>query len=190
MVQTPTRYIAQEDFEQLCLDQPDRLFERTAQGELVEMAPVGGEGSSKEADFIIDLGNWNRETQLGKVFSSQGGFRLPIGSTRAPDIAWVAKDRWESLTPEDRIRFPPICPDFVIELRSQSISQGKIKPQSLDELRSRMMEYVASGLRLGWLINPQDQQVEIYRVGQAVEVVAMPTVFSGEGVLPGFELSL
>jgi Uma2 family endonuclease len=78
----------------------------------------------------------------------------------------------------------------VIELRSQSISQGKIKPQSLDELRSRMMEYVASGLRLGWLINPQDQQVEIYRAGQAVEVVAMPTVLSGEGVLPGFELSL
>ena len=189
MVQTPTRYITQEDFEQLCLEQPDRVIERTAQGELIEMSPVGGEGSSNEADFIIDLGNWNRETQLGKVFSSQGAFRLPIGSTRAPDVAWVAKDRWEALTPEDRIRFPPICPDFVIELRSQSISQGKIKPQSLDELRSRMMEYVASGLRLGWLINPQDQQVEIYRAGQAVEVVAMTTVLSGEGVLPGFELS-
>ena len=190
MVQTPTRYITQEDFEQLCSEQPDRVFERTAQGELVEMSPVGGEGSSAEADLITDLSNWNRQTQLGKVFSSQGGFRLPIGSTRAPDAAWVTNERWAALAPEDRIRFPPICPDFVIELRSQSISQGKIKPQSLDELRHRMMEYVASGLRLGWLINPHDQQVEIYRVGQAVEVVSMPTVLSGEAVLPGFELAV
>jgi Uma2 family endonuclease len=179
MVQTPTRYITQQAFEQLCLEQPDRLFERTAQGELVEMAPVGSAGGSQEADFIIDLGIWNRQTQLGKVFSSQTGFRLPIGSTRAPDAAWVTMERWNALTPEQQIGFAPICPDFVIELRSQSISEGKIKPQSLAELRSRMMEYVASGLRLGWLINPQDQQVEIYRTGQAVEVVAMPTVLSG-----------
>jgi Uma2 family endonuclease len=103
-------------------------------------------------------------------------------------VAWVARERWAALTPEDRIRF--LCPDFVIELRSQSISEGKIKPQSLAELRGRMMEYVASDLRLGWLINPQDQQVEIYRAGQAVEVVAMPTVLSGEAVLAGFELAV
>lgn len=190
MVQTLVRYITQESFEQLCREQPDRFIERTAQGELVEMSSVGGEGSSAEADLITDLNIWNRQTQLGKVFSSQGGFRLPIGSTRAPDVAWVTQDRWEALTPEERIQFPPICPDFVIELRSQSISEGRIKPQSLTELRHRMMEYVASGLRLGWLINPQDQQVEIYRAGQAVEVVAMPTVLSGEAVLPGFVLSL
>jgi Uma2 family endonuclease len=120
----------------------------------------------------------------------ESSYNLPIGSTRAPDVAWVARERWAALTPEDRIRFPPICPDFVIELRSQSISEGKIKPQSLAELRNRMMESVASGLRLGWLINPQDQQVEVYRAGQAVEVVAMPTVLSGEDVLPGFELAV
>jgi Uma2 family endonuclease len=108
----------------------------------------------------------------------------------APDAAWVTTDRWNALTPEQQIGFAPICPDFVIELRSQSISEGKIKPQSLAELRGRMMEYVASGLRLGWLINPQDQQVEIYRAGQAVEVVAMPTVLSGEDVLLGFELAV
>lgn len=190
MVQTPTRYITQDAFEQLCLENPDRVIERTAQGELVEMSPVGGEGSSREADLIGDLIIWNRQTQLGIVFSSQGAFRLPIGSTRAPDVAWVAKARWEALTPENRIQFPPICPDFIIELRSQSISEGKIKPQSLAELRNRMMEYVASGLRLGWLVNPQDQQVEIYRAGQAVEVVTMPTVLSGEDVLPGFELAV
>jgi Uma2 family endonuclease len=188
MVQTLTRYITQEAYEQLCLEHPERNLERIAQGELTEMSPVGGEGSNAEADLITDLNNWNRQTQLGKVFSSQGAFRLPVGSTRAPDVAWGAKERWETLKPQERISFPPICPDFIIELRSQSVSAGKIKPQSLEELRNRMMEYVASGLRLGWLINPQDQQVEIYRAGAAVEVVSMPTVLSGEGVLPGFEL--
>lgn len=188
MVQTPTRYVTQAEFEQLCLEQPDRIIERTAQGELVDVAPVGGEGSSQEADLIGDLIIWNRQTKLGKVFSSQGAFKLPFGSTRAADLAWVQLERWEALTPEQRIGFPPICPDFVIELRSQSISNGIVKPQSLAELRGKMTEYLASGLRLGWLINPQGRQVEIYRAGQAVEIVSLPTVLSGEAVLPGFEL--
>lgn len=188
MVQTPPQYLIQQDFEQLCLDHPDRMLERTAQGELVEVAPVGGEGSSQEADLIGDLIIWNRQTKLGKVFSSQGAFKLPFGSTRAADVAWVQLDRWEALTSEQRIGFPPMCPDFVIELRSQSISQGVIKPQSLSELRTKMAEYLASGLRLGWLINPHDRQVEIYRAGQAVQVISMPTTLSGEDVLPGFEL--
>ncbi|MEA5447651.1 Uma2 family endonuclease [Leptolyngbya sp. CCNP1308] len=190
MVQTPTQYLAQQDFEQLCLEHPDRMIERTAQGELVEVAPVGGEGSSQEADLIGDLIIWNRQTKLGKVFSSQGAFKLPFGSTRAADVAWVQLERWEALTPEQRIGFPPICPDFVIELRSQSISNGIIKPQSLAELRTKMAEYLASGLCLGWLINSHDQQVEIYRAGQAVQVVSMPTLLSGEDVLPNFELQV
>ena len=196
MVQTPTRYVTQAEFEQLCLEHPDRIIERTAQGELVDVAPVGGEGSSREADLIGDLIIWNRQTKLGKVFSSQGAFKLPFGSTRAADVAWVQLERWEALTPEQQIGFPPICPDFVIELRycsatlarTQSISKGTVKPQSLAELRAKMTEYLASGLRLGWLINPQGRQVEIYRAGQAVEMVSMPTVLSGEAVLPGFKL--
>lgn len=190
MVQISTRYVTQEEFEQLCSEHPNRMMERTAQGELIEVSPVGGEGSSREADLIGDVIFWNRQTQLGKVFSSQGAFRLPFGSTRAADVAWVRQDRWDALTPEQQIGFPPICPDFVIELRSHSVSNGVIKPQSLSELRTKMAEYVASGLRLGWLINPHDQKVEIYRAGQAVEVVAMPTVLSGEEVLPGFELKV
>jgi Uma2 family endonuclease len=188
MVQATTRYITQAEFEQLCFEHPDRMIERTAQGELVEMSPVGGEGGSQEADLIGDVIIWNRRTQLGKVFSYQTGFKLPFGSTRAADVAWVRQDLWDALTPEQRIGFPPICPDFVIELRSQSISDGTVKPQSLSALRIKMAEYMASGLRLGWLINPQDQKVEIYRAGQAVEVVEMPVVLSGEDVLPGFEL--
>ena len=190
MVQTPTRYVTQAEFEQLCLEHPDRMIERTAQGELIEVAPVGGEGSSQEADLIGDLIIWNRQTKLGKVFSSQGAFKLPFGSTRAADAAWVELGRWEALTPEQRMGFPPICPDFVIELRSQSISNGIVRPQPLAELRLKMTEYLASGLRLGWLINPQDRQVEIYRAGPAVQMVSMPTVLSGEAVLPGFELRL
>ncbi|WP_204138103.1 Uma2 family endonuclease [Halomicronema sp. CCY15110] len=190
MVQTSTRYITQAAFEQLCHEHPERLMERTAQGELVNVSPVGGEGSNQEATLIIKVGIWNERTQLGQVFSSQGAFRLPFGSTRAPDVAWLSQDRWDALTPEQRIGFPPICPDFVIELRSYSLSGGQLKPQSLAELRTKMTEYVASGLRLGWLINPPDQQVEIYRQGQAVQVVAMPTVLSGEAVLPEFELSV
>ncbi|NEQ96112.1 MAG: Uma2 family endonuclease [Cyanothece sp. SIO2G6] len=191
MVQTSAKYLTQEEFERLCSDYPDRMMERTAQGEIIDVSPVGGEGSSREADLIADVIIWNRQTKLGKVFSSQGAFRLPFGSTRAADVAWVRQDRWDALTPEEQIRFPPICPDFVIELRSQSISaSGVVKPQPLYELRTKMTEYVASGLRLGWLINPQDQQVEIYRIGQAVEIVAMPTILSGEKVLPGFELQV
>ncbi|MEM9212981.1 MAG: Uma2 family endonuclease [Cyanobacteria bacterium P01_F01_bin.150] len=189
MVQTSTRYVTQEEFERLCIEKPDRMMERTAQGEILEVSPVGGEGSNQEAGLITDVMIWNRQTKLGKVFSSQGAFRLPFGSTRAADVAWVRQDRWDALTREEQIRFPPICPDFVIELRSQSVSaNGVVKPQSLSELRAKMTEYLASGLRLGWLINPQDQHVEIYRQGQAVEVVSMPTVLSGEKVLPEFEL--
>ncbi|MEB3214016.1 MAG: Uma2 family endonuclease [Leptolyngbyaceae bacterium] len=190
MVQASTTYVTQEEFERLCLEQPDRMIERTAQGELINVSPVGGEGSSRESDLITDVNLWNRQTQLGKVFSSQGAFRLPFGSTRAADVAWVRQERWDALTPEEQIQFPPMCPDFVIELRSQSISNGIVRPQSLSQLRTKMTEYVASGLRLGWLINPQDQQVEIYRAGQAVEVVSMPVLLSGEDVLPGFELQV
>jgi Uma2 family endonuclease len=191
MVQASTRYISQAEFEQLCAENPDRVIERTAQGELVAMAPVGGQGSRGEASLIIRLGIWNEATKLGVVFSSQGAFRLPIGSTRAPDVAWVQQKRWDSLSLQEQVSFPPICPDFVIELRSQSITaDGRIVPQPLPELRARLLEYVASGLRLGWLINPQDQQVEIYRAGQEVEVVSTPTTLSGEGVLPGFELQV
>ena len=191
MVQTPTQYVTQEEFEQLCYEHPDRMIERTSQGELIDVSPVGGEGSSQEADLITDVMIWNRKTRLGKVFSSQGAFRLPFGSTRAADLAWVRQERWDALTLEQQIRFPPICPDFVIELRSKSMAaSGSIKPQSLSELRNKMTEYMASGLLFGWLINPQDKQVEIYRQGQAVEIVSMPAVLSGENVLPGFELNV
>ncbi|MGB0563228.1 MAG: Uma2 family endonuclease, partial [Spirulinaceae cyanobacterium] len=125
---------------------------------------------------------WNRETKLGKVFSSSTIFQLPNGGRRSPDVAWVQNARWAALTPEEQEKFPPICPDFVIELRSRT--------DNLEQLQVKMQEYLNSGLHLGWLINPQKQQVEIYRPNQEVETRPLPTSLSGETVLPGLNLEL
>lgn len=175
-------HLTDEQFYQLCLTNPTLNLERTAQGALIVMSPVGGDSGNREADYIIDLGVWNRQTKLGKVFSSSTLFKLPGGGDRSPDAAWVELSRWQALTPEQRQKFPPIAPDFVIELRSRTDDLGL--------LREKMAEYLASGVRLGWLINPQDQQVEIYRLETEVEVRSLPTVLSGEAVLPGFELAV
>ncbi len=174
--------LSDEQFYQLCLVNQNWQLERTVKGELVIMSPVGGVSGNREADLITDLNLWNRQTQLGRVFSSSTIFRLPEGGDRSPDAAWVAIERWESLTPEEQEKFPPICPDFVIELRSRT--------DSLSQLQEKMQEYLNSGLRLGWLINPQAQQVEIYRPNQTVEIVQLPVSLSGEDTLPGFVLNL
>ena len=174
--------LSDEQFYQLCLVNQNWQLERTVKGELVIMSPVGGVSGNREADLITDLNLWNRQTQLGRVFSSSTIFRLPEGGDRSPDAAWVANERWESLTPEEQEKFPPICPDFVIELHSRT--------DSLSQLQEKMQEYLNSGLRLGWLINPQAQQVEIYRPNQTVEIVQLPVSLSGEDTLLGFVLNL
>jgi Uma2 family endonuclease len=174
--------LTDDQFYNLCWANPDWQLERTAKGELVIMPPVGGVSGNREADLITDLNLWNRQTGLGKVFSSSTIFRLPEGGDRSPDAAWVRLERWTALTEEERESFPPICPDFVIELRSRT--------DPLTPLQEKMQEYLNSGLRLGWLINPQQQQVEIYRLNQSVEIVPFPVRLSGEDVLPGFVLDL
>ena len=171
-----------EHFYQLCLSNPELHLERNPQGELIIMSPVGAESGEKEADLITDINNWNRQKKLGKVFSSSTIFSLPKGGDRSPDVAWLFLDKWETLSQKEREGFPLICPDFVIELRSKS---DRLKP-----LQEKMMEYLDSGLQLGWLINPQDKTVEIYRQNQAVEVVKMPVYLSGENVLPDLEINL
>jgi Uma2 family endonuclease len=174
--------LTDEQFYQLCQKNNDLQFERTATGELIIMPPVGGESGNREAEFIIDLGVWNRQTKLGYTFSSSTIFKLPNGADRSPDVAWIKKERWEALTPEQKRKFPPIAPDFVIELRSVT--------DNLETLRQKMQEYMDAGVKLGWLINPQQQQVEIYRLGQDVELRNLPTELLGEEILPGFSLSL
>jgi Uma2 family endonuclease len=171
-----------EQFYQLCQKNSDLQFERTATGELIIMPPVGGESGNREAEFIIDLGIWNRQTKLGYTFSSSTIFKLPNGGDRSPDAAWIKKERWEALTPEQRRKFPPIAPDFVIELRSAT--------DNLETLRQKIQEYMDAGVKLAWLINPQQQQVEIYRLGKDVELRNLPTELLGEEILPGFSLSL
>jgi len=179
----PIVNLTREKFYQLCLANPDVLMERSPKGELITMSPIGGEGGRQEASLIAKLWIWNEKTQLGFVFSSQTIFSLPSGGDRAPDVAWVERQRWENLTQEAREGFPPLCPDFAIELRSRS--------DRLQPLREKMQEYLASGLQLGWLINPKDGQVEIYRSrSEQVQVRSIPAIFSGEDILPGFELSL
>ncbi|MBR8833451.1 MAG: Uma2 family endonuclease [Stigonema ocellatum SAG 48.90 = DSM 106950] len=177
-----TVHLTDEQFYELCQNNRELKFERTAQGELMIMSPVGGESGNREADLIIDLGIWNRQTRLGYTFSSSTIFQLPNGADRSPDAAWIERERWEALTPEQRRKFPPIAPNFVIELRSAT--------DDLDTLRQKMREYMDAGVQLAWLINPQQQQVEIYCQGQNVEVRNLPTQLSGEDVLPGFSLSL
>ncbi len=173
--------LTDEQFYQLCQANQDMQLERSAAGALIIMPPVGGASGEREADLISLLWVWNRKSKAGKVFSSSTIFKLPQGGDRSPDAAWVELSRWNALTLQEQEGFPPICPDFVIELRSKS--------DRLAPLRETMQEYLASGLRLGWLINPQDEQVEIYRPEQDVEVKQFPACLSGEAVLPGFELN-
>jgi Uma2 family endonuclease len=176
----PITQLTHEQFYELCMANKDVPMERSPTGELIIMPPLGGVSGSREADYITDLNIWNRISGLGVVFSSSTVFNLPDGGDRSPDAAWVRLDRWQSLNPEQQEKFPPLCPDFVIELRSKT---DRLKP-----LQHKMQEYLESGLRLGWLINPQDEQVEIYRLGQAVEILSYPAPLSGEDVLPGFTL--
>ena len=179
---TPFVELSDDQFYQLCQNHRDLKFERTAQGELVIVTPVGGEGGSREADLIGDLVYWNRRTQLGKVFSSSTCFKLPNGADRSPDAAWVTLERWSQLTPEQQKKFPPICPDFVIELRSES--------DTLEPLQQKMQEYLSNGLRLGWLVNPQKRQVEIDRAYQDKQVLENPKQLDGEDVLQDFVVDL
>jgi Uma2 family endonuclease len=175
-----TLRLTHAEFEQLCQDNPDMPFELTATGELVTMAPAGWESSERNIDLAAQVFNWNRQAKLGKVFDSSGGFTMPSGAVRSPDVTWIEKSKFEGVSA--KIAFPEIVPDFVIELRSMT--------DSLKTLQAKMLEYQTNGVRLGWLINPQQQQVEIYRLGQSVEVLQSPNSLDGENVLPEFILDL
>ena len=174
--------LSDEQFEQLAAANRDLHLELTARGELIIMPPTGGETGNRNFEVYIDLGIWNRQTRLGKAFDSSTGFRLPQGGTRSPDVSWVRIERWNALTEEQRKKFLPLCPDFAVELVSQT--------DDVEETRTKMQEYADNGLRLGWLTNPRTRQVEIYRQNQAVEVLQSPATLSGEDVLPGFVLDL
>ena len=171
-----------KQFYQICRDNPEVKFERNLQGELIIMSPTGGETGSINADFVGQFWSWNRQTKLGILFDSSTCFKLPSGADRSPDVAWVTKERWEQLNPEEREKFPPLAPDFVLELMSPS--------DSLRDTQLKLEEYINNGVRLGWLIDRQRGKVEIYRQGIEKEVLDRPLSLSGENVLPGFVLDL
>lgn len=174
--------LTDEQFYQLCQDNPELKLERAATGELIVMSPTGGETGKQNFDLVIALGVWNRQTGLGVGFDSSTGFRLPNGSDRSPDVAWIPQAKWDALTSAQRKRFLPLCPDFLVELLSPS--------DSWEAGEAKMQEYQDNGNRLGWLIDPESRKVAIYRLGQAVEILESPDALSGEDVLPGFVLNL
>ena len=174
--------LTREQFYQLCEENPDLKLERNAQGELIIMPPTGGETGRSNVNLILQVASWNEQNRLGEVFDSSTGFTLPSSSDRSPDVSWVEKSRWDALTKEQKEKFLPLCPDFVIEIMSPS--------DTLKKVQDKMDEYMKNGCRLSWLINRKKQEVEIYRPGQDVEVLKLPQTLSGENVLPGFVLNM
>lgn len=174
--------LTDDQFYQLCRDNPDVKFERNVQGDLLIVAPTGGETGNRHAGLTAQLWLWSQQAQIGPVFDSSTCFKLPNSATRSPDAAWIAQARWDTLTSEQKEKFPPISPDFVVELMSPS--------DSLPEAQAKMQEYLDNGVQLAWLINRPHRQVEIYCLGQSLEVLTAPEMLSGENLLPGFVLDL
>lgn len=179
---SPLGQLTDEAFSAICEANPEMKFERTAEGALVIMSPTGGETGNRNSKLTARLENWAEADSTGLTFDSSTCFKLPNGAERSPDAAWVSLARWNALMPEQRRSFPPLAPDFVAELRSAS--------DSLEALQAKMREYAANGVQLSWLIDPQNQRVEIYRPGQPAEVLDTPQTLSGEEILPGFVLNL
>jgi Uma2 family endonuclease len=178
-----TLELTDEQFFQLCTDNRDLRFERTASGGLIIMPPTGSETGNFNIDLSYQLQSWSRQNKhLGIAFDSSTGFKLPDGTDISPDAAWIRRDRWDALTAEEKKKFAPLCPDFVVELRSTT--------DSLEKLRAKMKVYVKNGARLGWLLDRKNRKVEISRQGSDVEILDGPATLSGEDVLPGFVLDL
>lgn len=179
----PLDHFTEDEFYELCMQNDDLHMERDADGNIIIMDLTGLEGSNFNLEVSTEVAIWNREEKTGKTFDSNGGFTLPDTSVRGPDTAWIAMERWKALPKEDRKKFAHISPDFVIEIRSEN--------DNLNDLKDKMKSYIKNGVKLGWLIDPQNQQTFIYRINGTIELVdSFETPLSGEDVLKGFELKL
>jgi Uma2 family endonuclease len=174
--------LSDEQFFRLCASNKSIKFEKTSKGEIILMSPTGGLTGSRNLEIGSELRNWNKRSNLGKVFDSSTGFKLPNGATRSPDAAWVGKERWEKLSLEQQKRFVPLCPDFVVELLSES--------DALWAAQTKMEEWMANDCRLAWLIDADAEKAYVYRAGAEVEIVSFDATLNGSDVLPGFEFSL
>lgn len=179
----PVINLTDEQFYQLCHNNPDIKLERNAKGELIVMPPTGWGTGKRNTKLTQRLANWTDEDGTGIAFDSSTGFKLPNGADRSPDAAWVRQERLGALNPiPDPDKFLPLAPDFVVELMSAN--------DSLEKTQAKMQEYRDNGVRLSWLIDPKNKQVEIYRQDRPKEVLQFPATLSGEDVLPGFVLDL
>ncbi|MEM8721508.1 MAG: Uma2 family endonuclease [Cyanobacteria bacterium P01_G01_bin.39] len=175
--------IADTDLENLCQANPDARLEIDPEGKLIIMSPTGSESGKRNTSLIFQVELWNRQQNLGVVFDSSTGFKLSNGAIRSPDVSWVILAKWNSLSKQQQRKFAPIDPDFVIELMSPTDER--------EELQSKMQEYMNCGTQLGWLIDPDVKQVEIYRSsGQKSEILDNPQILSGEDILPNLTISL
>jgi Uma2 family endonuclease len=174
--------LSTDQFARLCALNPEMRFESTSTGDLLIMPPTGGDTGHTNANLTTDFTLWSRQDGSGLVFDSSTLFVLPNGARRSPDVSWIHREPWETLRPEDRRGFVPLCQDFVLELRSPS--------DSLRVPQDKTQEYIDNGAGLGWLIDPTEHVVYVYRPGESVERLEAPAEVSGEPVLPKFVLQL
>ncbi len=177
-----TKSWSDAEYFEFCRKHEDLRIETNKAGDLIIMPPTGAETGDKNSELNMQLRNWAKKNGLGKTFDSNTEFKLPSGANRSPDATWILKQRYYALSLEQREKFPPICPDFVVELRSKS---DRLKP-----IQDKMAEYIENGVRLGWLIDPYKKQVHIYRQNGEIEILENPKTVSGEDVLEGFDLDL
>jgi Uma2 family endonuclease len=178
----PVIEMSDEQFFDLCQLNRNLHIERTSQGDLVIMPPTGGETGRMNFSLTGAFGLWVHADGSGVGFDSSSGFTLPNGATRSPDLAWIKRSRWAALIPQQRQQFPPLCPDFVVELRSPS--------HAFQYVQDKMQEYLDNGAQLGWLVDPMEKKVYIYRPQGPLACLDHPQTISGDPVLPGFVLEL
>ena len=175
-------HLSEDEFYELCQLSRDWKYERRADRTIEIMSLTGGESGRRNSELTTDLTIWNRQHRLGQVFDSSTGFRLPNGAVRSPDAAWVRQEAWEALTPEQRRKHLPLCPDFAVELLSET--------DSISDIVIKMQEYLDNGLRLGWLIDPKTETARVFRANGSVEVKTFADTLTGEDVLPGFTFTI
>ena len=179
---SPVADLNEDSFFDFCQLNSHLRIERASTGELIIMSPAGSETGNRNAKLIQQLANWTDQNGTGIEFDSSAGFILPNGATRSPDASWVKLSRWNALSNTQKVKFAPLCPDFVVEIRSPR--------DSLKLLKEKMQEYINNGVSLGWLIDRQNHQVYIYRPSVDVECLSNLVTVSGDSVLPGFNLDL
>ena len=174
--------LTEKQFQALCQNNPDLKFEMSAEGELIIVPPTSPESGWRNSDINFEVVKWSKKDKTGIVFDSSTMFTFPNGAKRSPDVSWMIWEKWESLTPSEKRKFSRVVPDFVIELLSPT--------DYLSDTQTKMEEYIENDVRLGWLIDPFEQKVHIYRANKEIEILENPEKVSGENILKGFELNV